>query len=436
MTNPDPAAVGLNPSHLAYIIYTSGSTGKPKGVLEQHRALCNLVYWYIKEVPLTSKDVILLVSSISFDLTVKSMYGPLLVGGKLLLSQNQFDPQAIVSTIARTKVTLINLTPTAFYTLIDADTNHALSKLRIVVFGGELVQIQRLLQIKKPRPQFMVTYGPTEITGSATFHRARPALDYSPRQTLPIGSPLPNVSIYILNAQLKPVPIGVSGEIYIGGAGVSRGYLNRPDLTADAYLPNPFTSVPGARMYKSGDIGRWLPDGTIDFLGRNDSQVKLRGFRIELGEIEARLVEHPGVHNAVVILREDAPGDKRLVAYYTAFPISDPVQESPNPDTLRAHMAATLPEYMVPMAYVRMDAMPMTPSGKLEPRLLPPPAADAFLSRSYEPPPRGPWRRNWRRSGPTCSRLTALAVTTISSRWAATLYPPCRSRHGCVTVFN
>ena len=207
----------------------------------------------------------------------------------------------------------------------------------------------------------------------------------------PIGRRIPDLQVYILDGQGEPVPIGVAGELYIGGAGVARGYLNQPELTAERFVPDPFAGEAGARMYRTGDLGRWLSDGNIEFLGRNDFQVKISGFRIELGEIEARLAEHPGVREAVVIAREDTAGDKRLVAYYTpapALPLDTGVSQ---PDTLaaeqlRSHLSARLPDYMVPAAYVRLESFPLTPNGKLDRKVLPAPEADAYSSRGYKAP--------------------------------------------------
>jgi hypothetical protein len=220
-------------------------------------------------------------------------------------------------------------------------------------------------------------YGPAETT---VFSTTYPEIKNRSRHT-PIGRPLANTRIYILDAHGEPVPVGVTGELYIGGAGVARGYLNRPELTAERFVRDPFTSEAGARMYRTGDLGRFLADGNIEFLGRNDFQVKIRGFRIELGEIEARLREHEEVQEAVVLAREDTPGDKRLVAYYTARE-----QNSVGAEALRAHLAAKLPEYMVPAAYVRLESLPLTPNGKLNRKALPAPEGEAYVVRQYEAP--------------------------------------------------
>ena len=214
----------------------------------------------------------------------------------------------------------------------------------------------------------------------------QPIQTVSKRALVPIGKPIANTQVYILDEYRQPVPVGVGGELYIGGAGVARGYLNRPELTAERFLADPFASEPDARMYKTGDLGRWLPDGNIEFLGRNDFQVKIRGFRIELGEIEARLMEHPGVREAVVITREDIPGDKRLVAYYTNYGCSEQVKTILGAEQLRAHLSAILPEYMVPAAYVGLESLPLTPNGKLDRKALPAPDGEAYAAHLYEPP--------------------------------------------------
>ncbi len=381
-TNPDSTGIGLNQRNLAYINYTSGSTGQPKGVMVEHYGLRNLILWFIEEFEFSSRDASLIVTSTSFDLTYKNIYAPILVGGRIHLVRNLFDPQMILSEISGGDISFMNLTPTAYGSLIDADENHELSKMRRVFFGGEPIQPGKLLKVAKPRPEFVNTYGPTECTGITAFFRIRSEIEQWTGRPVPIGHPLSNARVYILDAHGQPVPVGVCGELHIGGAGVSRGYLNRPELTAEKFVHDPFVSEPGARMYRTGDLGRWLADGTIEFLGRNDFQVKIRGFRIELGEIEARLSKHPGVREAVVVARTDAAGDKCLVAYYTSAVEQGPIST----EELRSHLFAALPEYMVPAAYVRLKYLPVTPSGKLDRKALPAPEADAFAIRSYEPP--------------------------------------------------
>jgi acyl-coenzyme A synthetase/AMP-(fatty) acid ligase/aryl carrier-like protein len=251
--------------------------------------------------------------------------------------------------------------------------------LQLVLVGVESSTESALYQLQRNTPGLQVVngYGPAETT---VFNTTYPEIKNRFRNT-PIGRPLANTRIYILDAHGEPVPAGVTGELYIAGAGVARGYLNRPELTAEKFVKDPFCMEAGARMYRTGDLGRWLADGNIEFLGRNDFQVKIRGFRIELGEIEARLSEHEEVQEVVVLAREDTPGEKRLVAYYTARE-----QSSVGAQELRAHVAAKLPEYMVPAAYVRLESLPLTPSGKLNRKALPAPEGDAYVVRQYEAP--------------------------------------------------
>ncbi|WP_157015913.1 non-ribosomal peptide synthetase, partial [Pseudomonas batumici] len=221
-------------------------------------------------------------------------------------------------------------------------------------------------------------YGPSETTTYSSWVAMDREDGFAPH----IGKPVGNTQFYLLDEQQQPVPLGVPGEIYIGGAGVARGYLNRDDLTAERFLQDPFATTPNARMYRTGDLGRYLPDGNIEYLGRNDDQVKIRGFRIELGEIDARLAKHPAVHEAVVTAREDIPGDKRLVAYYTVRSMD----AEPAIDSLRGWLLGQLPAYMVPVAYVRLDALPLTPNGKLDRKALPAPDGGALISRGFEAP--------------------------------------------------
>ncbi|SFG85800.1 amino acid adenylation domain-containing protein [Pseudomonas syringae] len=377
----DPVARAVKPDHLAYVIYTSGSSGQPKGVLIEQRGFLNLMHWYLAELKLASDDAVLLVSSYSFDLTQKNILGPLLVGGTLHLAREAFIPEVLLKQIQRERITHINLSPSAFNTLIDANDSRQLDSIRRVVLGGEPIQAARLEMLPEPRPEFINSYGPTECSDVVAWHRLVDDIDCYRSSVFPIGRPIANTRIYLLDTHGQPVPIGVSGEIYIGGAGVARGYLNLPELTAERFLDDPFSAEPAARMYKSGDLGRWLADGNIEYLGRNDDQVKLRGFRIELGEIESRLSECPGVREAVVLVREHRPGDKRLVAYLTA---QEGVELSAA--QLREQLSQGLAEYMIPSAFVTLARFPLTPNGKLDRRALPAPEDDAYASRDYEAP--------------------------------------------------
>ncbi|MGA4295062.1 amino acid adenylation domain-containing protein, partial [Ralstonia nicotianae] len=376
----DPQVTGLEPHHLAYVIYTSGSTGRPKGVMVEHRGLSNLLDWYLEDLGLCSDDTVLLVSSYSFDLTQKNILGPLLAGGRLHLA-GPFVPDALVAQIRREGITHINLSPSAFHALIDAAGAEGLGGLRRVVLGGEPIQPARLQALPEPRPRFINSYGPTECSDVVAWHALDAELDRYRAASVPLGRSVRNVRLYVLDAHRQPVPTGVAGEIYVGGAGVGRGYRNLPELTAACFLADPFHGEGQARMYKTGDLGRWLANGSLEYLGRSDDQVKLRGFRVELGEIGASLARCDGVREAAVLAREDAPGEPRLVAYYIAEPGAE-VEAS----ALRRHMQAQLPEHMVPAAYVRLAHLPLTPNGKLDRRALPAPAADAYARRRYVAP--------------------------------------------------
>ncbi|MGZ5030095.1 MAG: non-ribosomal peptide synthetase [Methylobacter sp.] len=368
-TNPDHKSIGLKPENLAYVIYTSGSTGKPKGAQIVHQGLQNLLPWYIREATqLTCEDTVLVVSSMAFDATQKVIYGPLLTGARLVLASEPFDPQAIVKLALKERASMMTITPSGFYGLIDTSTNGELSTLRRVLLGGEPMQPSKLLELPEPRPEFFNCYGPTECTAIATFFRLPSDLEQYRNRPVPIGKPLWNVRIYILDTHQQPVPIGVAGEIYIGGVAVGRGYLNRPELTAERFVPDPFATTANARMYKTGDLARWLADGTIEFLSRNDLQVKIRGFRIELGDIEASLLQHPQIREVAVDVYEINPTDKRLVAYLILQ--SDTV---PALSELRDFLKSKLPEYMVPSFFVFLDELPLTPNGKLDRNALPEP---------------------------------------------------------------
>jgi amino acid adenylation domain-containing protein len=392
-TNPDGAGVGLTPEHLAYVIYTSGSTGQPKGVMVQHRGLCNQIAALRTQWRLSAKDRLLQFASVTFDVSVEEVFSALLSGAASVLRTNAWltGTHEFWALCEKREVSVVDL-PVRFWQQISLDRAEKIpSCVRLLVTGGEAVDRKALVswfERDSHLPILFNAYGPTETTINATIHELAP----DPTHWQSIGRPLANTRVYILDGHQQPVPVGVVGELYIGGAGVARGYLNRTELTAERFLLDPFVERPGARMYKTGDLGRWSMHGMIEFLGRNDFQVKIRGFRIELGEIEAALASHPALREAVVIAREDVPGEKFLVAYYTSPKTSRAGEGGggeealAGPETLRAHLSAKLPEYMVPAAYVRLEELPLTANGKLDRKALPMPEGDAYAVCEYAEP--------------------------------------------------
>ncbi len=377
------------PKNLAYVIYTSGSTGKPKGVMIQHQSLVNFTETAIVEYGLTWRDRVLQFASISFDAAAEEIYPCLTCGGTLVLRSDEMlsDLPTFMQKCRDWELTVLDL-PTAYWQQLTSELATAglmfPESLRLVIIGGERALPERVGMWQKfigARPQLVNTYGPTEATVVATMYKLPAAAPSETNLTeVPIGRALRHVRTYILDQHLQLLPIGVSGELYIGGAGLARGYLNRPDLTEEKFIPNPFSDEPGARLYKTGDLARYLSDGNIEFLGRIDHQVKIRGFRIELGEIEAVLSQHPEVRETVVIAREDQPGNKRLVAYVVSN------QESPTASELRRFLKEKLPDYMVPSAFVMLDALPLTPNGKVDRRALPAPDTGLSQETSFVPP--------------------------------------------------
>jgi amino acid adenylation domain-containing protein len=374
----DPERAALSPEHLTYVIYTSGSTGRPKGVEMTHRGASNLLHWYLGATRISERDSVLVVTSFSFHLTQRNLMAPLFVGGRVHLAREPFEPRRIAAQIVASGITMMNVTPTPFQALVEADGGRAIGGLRIVVFGGEPLYPRQLARVPEPRPVFLNPYGATEATGITAHHFARADLSGYPGRSMPPGRPIANARIYVLDGAGEPVPVGVTGELYLGGAGVTRGYRRLPAQTAERFLPDPFGGAPGARLYRTGDLGRWLPDGTIEFMGRGDAQVKVRGFRIELGEIEARLAEHAAVREAVVVARGGEVGDPRLVAYYLG--------DQAGAAALRAHLAERLPEYMIPGAFVHLDAFPVNPNGKLDRKALPAPELASSEDENYVAP--------------------------------------------------
>ncbi|MGD7278320.1 amino acid adenylation domain-containing protein, partial [Ralstonia pseudosolanacearum] len=376
----------LLPSHPVYVIYTSGSTGKPKGVVIEHRNVARLLRVTEPPFRFDHTDVWTLFHSFAFDFSVWEIWGALAYGGRLVVvpALCARAPDAFYALLCREGVTVLNQTPSAFQQLIAAQArSDAAHRLRCIVFGGEALELHTLLPwIRRNDPErtrLINMYGITEITVHATFCPIGRA-DIEAGAGSRIGTPLADLRLHLLDEALEPVPVGVLGELYIGGPGLARGYLNRPALTAERFIASPF-GPPGARLYKSGDIGRRLPDGTFEFLGRNDDQVKIRGFRIELGEIEAKLAAQPGVRDAVVLAREDRAGDKQLVAY-----LVPEASGALHAATLRDSLARELADYMLPSAYVMLDTLPLTVNGKLDRKALPAPQGDAYVRRGDAAP--------------------------------------------------
>ena len=373
---------------LVYIIYTSGSTGQPKGVMVKHQGFFNLMQWYLNDFTFSENSRFLLVSSITFDLTQKNMFAPLSLGGRLYLSQSEnYDIVTLTKIIETNGITNINCTPTIFYGIVDlakAKQFVALQSLRYVFLGGESINFSQL----KPwydnpynQAKLVNSYGPTECSDVVSYYQ----LDNNEVETIPIGAPICNTQLHLLDKNNNLVPIGITGELCIAGTGISRGYLNNPKLTAEKFIPNPFlppTPSKGGerqRLYKTGDLARWLPDGNIDFLGRVDHQLKVRGYRIETGEIEQNLLAHTAIQAAVVVGYKQAGQATELAAYLVAAPNA----AIPPIEALRGHLAEALPSYMVPAYFVELDSLPLTISGKINRKALPEPQA-AQLASSTE----------------------------------------------------
>ncbi|MGH1089102.1 amino acid adenylation domain-containing protein [Bacillus mycoides] len=374
----------VSSQNLAYVIYTSGSTGNPKGVMIEHHNVIRLFKSTDCRYQFNGKDTWTLFHSYAFDFSVWEIWGALLYGGKLVVVPYWISrsPKDFYQLLVDAEVTVLNQTPSAFRQLIQVceqeDENKNL-QLRYVIFGGEALEPISLLpwfqRYGEKKPQLINMYGITETTVHVTYYPiTQDDVQHASRSN--IGKRIPDLEVYILDAYQQPVPIGVDGELYIGGAGLARGYLNRPELTAERFIPHPFSSDPKARLYRTGDLARYLPDGNLDYRGRIDHQVKIRGFRIEIGEIESTLNAYASIKEAVVIVREDQPGDKRLVAY---------VVGDGNVGAWREYLKAKLPSYMVPSRFVTMEAIPLTANGKVDREVLPMPEEEQTNSEAVAP---------------------------------------------------
>jgi amino acid adenylation domain-containing protein len=361
-------ACPATPTTLAYVIYTSGSTGNPKGVMNEHGGVLNRLLWGQEKYPLIAADCHVQKTPFGFDVSVPELFWPLMVGARLVIArpEGHKDAAYLAQLIAQERVTTIHFVPSMLQQFVELEPALGFSTLKRVFCSGEALPLD--LQdrfFEKFDVELHNLYGPTEAAVEVSYW---PCRKDSALRSVPIGRPIANTQLYILDKKMRPVPVGVAGELHIGGVNVARGYLNRPELTAEKFIPDPFTDRSGARLYKTGDLARFLPDGNIEYLGRLDFQVKIRGFRIEPGEIETILGQHEAVRESVVTVREDVPGDKRLVAYLTTAAVQPPTVTE-----LRQYLKQKLPDYMIPTAFVCLEALPLTASGKTNRQALPAP---------------------------------------------------------------
>jgi amino acid adenylation domain-containing protein len=381
-SNPDS---GATPSDLAYVMYTSGSTGTPKGAMILQSGLVNYLTWAIKTYGVKPGGSVPVHSSISFDLTVTSLYTPLLAGAGVELLAEDAAAQSLLAALQRQKGrSLVKITPAHLELLSQQLTPDEVADMtNVFVIGGENLLAEKLRMWREfaPATRLINEYGPTETVVGCCVYEVQ--ADDPRNGSVPIGRPIDNTQLYVLDSDLQPIPVGETGELYIGGAGVARGYWNRPELTEERFLPDPFSGEPGARMYKSGDLARYRPDGILEYLGRADNQVKVRGYRIELGEIEATLASHPGVQSCAVLAREDEPGDRQLVGYVR--PAKD---QSLVPEELRTFLEQRLPAYMVPAHFVLLGSLPLTPNGKVDRKALPAPSNQSIAVTTTTVAPR------------------------------------------------
>ncbi|MEQ9486031.1 amino acid adenylation domain-containing protein [Coleofasciculus sp. F4-SAH-05] len=372
--NPDST---IQPENLAYVIYTSGSTGKPKGAMNTHQGICNRLLWMQQTYHLTPADSVLQKTPFSFDVSVWEFFWTLMTGASLVVAKpgGHQDSRYLVEIITQQQITTLHFVPSMLQLFLEEPDINRCQSLKRVICSGEALPLDLQNRFfSRLDCELHNLYGPTEAAIDVTYWQCQ---RNSKSSIVPIGRPVANTQIYILDPYLHPVPIGVPGEIHIGGVQVARGYLNRPELTQEKFIANPFQNPSrqthhGSKLYKTGDLARYRPDGTIEYLRRIDHQVKIRGFRIELGEIENALTEYPQIREAVVIARTEKSGGKQLVAYFVS------TQEKPSPRSLRSFLKESLPDYMIPAAFVSLDSLPLTPNGKVNRRALPAPNPASF----------------------------------------------------------
>jgi amino acid adenylation domain-containing protein len=356
-----------NELNLAYCIYTSGSTGRPKGAMNTHAGICNRLQWMRSAYPLTTRDRVLQKTTFSFDVSIWEMFWPLITGARLVMARpgGHRDIAYLMSLIREQAITAMQFVPSMLQVFLEEEGVEACNSLKRVVCSGEalLFDLQQRFFARLPEVELYNLYGPTETAVGVSSWACNATSDSG---VVPIGKPIANTEMYILDRQMNPVPVGVAGELYIGGVQLARGYLSKPELTARRFVPHPFAYDGGERLYRTGDLATFQADGSIRYLGRLDHQVKIRGYRIELGEIESALAAHQSIRDVSVIVREDIADDKRLVAYIVP-------RTSVSFDELRGYLHQLLPEFMIPAAFVVLDKLPLTPNGKLDRRALPAP---------------------------------------------------------------
>ena len=385
--NPGSNITSLN---LAYVIYTSGSTGRPKGAMNTHQGICNRLHWMQDAYQLTAADKVLQKTSFSFDVSVWEFFWPLLTGAGLVIAQPEGhqDPNYLVNLITQQQISTIHFVPSMLQVFLEADSLETCQCLKRVITSGEALptQLQKRF-FNRLCAELHNLYGPTEASVDVSFwaclHQSSPkGNSITHQKTVPIGRPIANTQIYLLDEYLNPVPMGVAGEVYIGSVGVGRGYLSSPELTSEKFIPNPFSNKLASRLYKTGDLARYLPNGEIEYISRIDHQVKVRGFRIELGEIETVISQHSAVRETVVVVREDSAGSQQLVAYTVLQR-----EQTLTITELHRFLESKLPNYMMPTAFVMLEALPLTPNGKVDRKALPAPdTARPELEAIYQPP--------------------------------------------------